>query len=401
MAYKRILKNEVIVRKAEDFGLIDSTKQYFIDGIIDMGATSVEIPDGGIYITGYNFNTSGLISTENNYTMFTSPVGGSGDVLFSDFHIDVSGISSKVYDLVSDNGFQAIEVDKVNYNNCTSLGEIDNYRQGLETGTGRFGGTPNLVLSGTWLGGYFIETSIVRSLIDGSYALYEEGVSFIMNSRFRSNQNIDLNTTVAFFDFTPSNFVNPNTVQLQNCIVTRNGVSNSGDLTIIPNMLSSDVESRWKGNSGLPNTFAGASSNITTEVATVVSAPLTFYDLAGTYTVDSLSHFDSPANGQLRHIGDDPKEYRVFVNGILDAGNGDEIDLKIVLWDDSASGFVDQKIVRRVVNNLQGGRDVAFFSFSSTVVLDQNDYIKLEVSNVSDTTNVTWELGSELIVEER
>ena len=164
-----------------------------------MGATSIEIPSGGINIKGYDFNISGLTSSENSYTMFTSPVGGSGDILWSDFKIEVTGTSSQVLDVVADTGFEAFEIDRINFNDCTSLGEIDNYRQGLETGTGRFGGTPNLILSGAWIGGYFIETSIVRSLTDGSYSLYEEGTAFTMASRFRSNQNIDLNTTVAFF----------------------------------------------------------------------------------------------------------------------------------------------------------------------------------------------------------
>ena len=248
-----------------------------------MGATSIEIPSGGINIKGYDFNISGLTSSENSYTMFTSPVGGSGDILWSDFKIEVTGTSSQVLDVVADTGFEAFEIDRINFNDCTSLGEIDNYRQGLETGTGRFGGTPNLILSGAWIGGYFIETSIVRSLTDGSYSLYEEGTAFTMASRFRSNQNIDLNTTVAFFDFQPSNFTNPSTIQLDNCIVTRNGVIDAGDATTIPNIAQSDIASIWRGNVGVSNTFIGGSLGLSTEVATTITVAGTFVDLAGTF----------------------------------------------------------------------------------------------------------------------
>ena len=167
------LDNRIIVKQASDFGTIDSTKEYFLDGVVDMGAVSIEIPIGGINIKGYDFNSSGLTSSENTYKMFTSPIGGSGDVLWSDFKIEVTGTASQILDIVSDDGNKAFEITRINFNNCTSLGEIDNYRQGLEVGTGRFGGTPNLIFSGAWSGGYFIDSSIVRGLTDGAYSLYE------------------------------------------------------------------------------------------------------------------------------------------------------------------------------------------------------------------------------------
>lgn len=85
---------------------------------------------------------SGLRFTDNNYTLFESDIGGSGDILEKDFFIEVSGTSSKVRDLTGASGFEAIESQRINYINCTSLGEINNSRQGLEEGTGRFGGTP-------------------------------------------------------------------------------------------------------------------------------------------------------------------------------------------------------------------------------------------------------------------
>lgn len=149
-------------------GNIDSTVEYFLDGIIDTGDTEIVVPANGINIKGYDFNISGLISSEPNYTMFVSPVGGSGDILWGFLKIEATGSGSKVLDVVSKDGLTAFEIDTVNFNNCSSLGEINGYRQGLETGTGRFGGTPELTLSGTWIGGYFIDTSIVRFLTDGN-----------------------------------------------------------------------------------------------------------------------------------------------------------------------------------------------------------------------------------------
>lgn len=391
---RKLLSNRVIVTQASDFGVVDSTKEYFLDGIIDMSGISIEVPSGGISIQGYNLEISGLTSSENNYTMFTSPIGGSGDFLAMDVFFTTSGTTSKVYDLVADTGGEAHEISRVNYTNCTSVGEIDGYRQGLESGTGRFGGTPNLILSGSWAGGYFIDVSIVRGLTDGAYALYEEGTSFLMESRFRSNQNIDLNATVAFVDFNTANFTNPSTLQLQGCQVTRNGVSDSSDTTIIPNITAADLKSDWIINNGIPNTFVGGQNDITTEVETTISVAGTFVDLAGTYTTSELQHFDSPANGQLRHLGDSPREYTFTSQFVLSTSANDEVDLRIVIFRDATTSFEDGRTIRRVINNLIGGRDVAYYVLESNIILNKNDYVKLQVANTAATSNITAELNS-------
>ena len=78
-----VLSKQVAVRSPEDLLNIDSTILYFIDGVVDMTGSgiSIEIPAGGFNVDGYNFNTSKIICTDPNYTLFTSPVGGSGDIL--------------------------------------------------------------------------------------------------------------------------------------------------------------------------------------------------------------------------------------------------------------------------------------------------------------------------------
>lgn len=383
-------------------GTIDSTKEYFLDGIIDMGATQIEIPSTGITINGFDFNTSGLTSSENSYTMFVNAVGGSGDVLWKDFKIEVTGTSSQVLDIEADTGFEAFEIDRINFNDCTSIGEIDGYRQGLETGTGRFGGTPNLILSGTWLGGYFIETSIVRSLTNGSYSLYEEGTSFVMNSRFRSNQNIDLPASASFIDFQSSNFTNPSTVQLTEMIISRAGVFDASDSNYTPNINKSDLVSNWSNNNGLPNTFEGGSIGVTTETATTINTIGVFETLTATlWTTNDLQHFDNPSGSQLRHLGNTPREYKIIADLTIDAGSNEVLTVRVVKYDDSAattSTVLDQT---RQVNALVGGRDVAFFSININTELDQNDYIYLEVANVTATTNVTVEVDSYYIIEQR
>ena len=403
IATGNFLDGVIVVRQASDFGVIDSTKVYWLDGVIDFSGTglSIEIPATGIYITGYNFDISGIICTDNNYTLFTSPAGGSGSILFNDFFLDISGANSKMYDIAGNTGFEAVEVDKLNFNNCTSLGSIANYRQGLETGTGRFGGTPELTLAGTWVGGYFIDTSIVRSLVAGSYSLYKAGVGFLMSSRFRSNQNIDLPTGVSFLDFANSNFVNPSTLQLEGCLITRNGVNDASDPLLTPNVTPAEIACAWSNNNGLPNTFVGGAISITTEAATAISTPGTFVDLAGTFTPSDLQHFDEPAEGQLRHLGTSPIEFSLAGQFVLESGSNNEVDLKVVIYRAATTSFEDGRTVRRVISNLQGGRDVAYFVLYDNIMLKQNDYVKLQVANVATTNNITAELDSYFTVGAR
>ena len=51
--------------------------------------------------------------------MFTSPAGGSGNVLGMDYAIEVTGAGSQVYNLVSDTGLEAFEFTRINYNDCS------------------------------------------------------------------------------------------------------------------------------------------------------------------------------------------------------------------------------------------------------------------------------------------
>ena len=397
------LSNRVVVTEASDLsGTLDSTKEYFIDGIVDMGSQSITLPQGGLSLTGYNFDVSKLISSAAGYTMFISPVGGSGNLIGKDYAIEVTGSGSQVYNLKSDTGFEAFEFARINYNNCESLGSIDNYRQGLEVGTGRFGGKPELELIGAWLGGYFIDTSIVRSLDDGAYTLFKAGTGFSMASRFRTNQNIDLPASASFFDFSPSNFVNPSTLQAMGVIVTRDGVFDSSDANITSNITASDLASSWTGNNGMPNTFEGGSVGVTTEAVTTINSIGVYEDLNATlWTALDLQHFDNPTGNQLRHLGNNPREFKVVADFTVVSGANDVLTLRLSKFDSSAASnsvVLDQS---RQVNALVGGRDVAFFSVNINVELDQDDFVFLEVANQTSTTDATAEVDSYFIVEAR
>jgi hypothetical protein len=175
---------------------------------------------------------------------------------------------------------------------------------------------------------------------------------------------------------------------------------------LTPNIAASDLASKWRGNSGLPNTFEGGELSITSETATTITTSLTsdptaFVDLAGTYTTLDLQHFDEPSNGQLRHLGQSPREFRVQGQLVIDCTANNEVDLKIAIFRSATTTFEDGKTIRRVINNLVGGRDVAYFVLDDNIILDQNDYVKLQVGNVGATNDITAELDSFFAVEAR
>jgi hypothetical protein len=407
------LTNRIVVNQSNKDttigGVIDSTKEYFIDGVIDLGTTQITVPSTGITLKGYSFDISGLTSSEDNYTMFVSAsVGGdgngSGNVLGSDYYIEVSGAASKVYELYSDTGFDAFEFQRINYINCTNLGDIYSYRQGLEEGTGRFGGSPSLTLHGTW-NGFRITTSIVRNLAGTmTEPLFKEGTLFQMTGRFLTDINVDLPTLGSLLDFDGVHFPNSGTLQLKGCEVTRDSAYNSADANITPNITSGALSSYWKGNNGLPNTYVGGTALIVLEAETTISVSGDYYPIAGTWLGRDLQHFEMiAAGGGLKHIGSTPREFEVTANLNIDGGANDELSVKVFQWDDSAGVEIelDYTLQRRPVNNFQGGRDVAFFIISVGVELDTDDIMYWRVSNDSDTTNVTLEGLSFIRIQER
>lgn len=394
--------NEVIIQSPSDLNTtIDPTKMYVIDGIIDLTGTgiSIEIPDGGMNMRGLGLGVSGIVCSDDNYTMFTSPVGGSGTIFGTQYYITTSGANSQVYDLTDANGFNAFEFNAVNYIDCTSLGEINGYRQGLEVGTGRLGGTPELTLSGSWGGGYRISTSIAFNMSSFT-SLFKAGTGFVYGGRFITDINCNMPATGALIDFSPSNVTNDESLILDGAYVQRQGVLDASDTTLYPNIDHTSVKSNWGNNTGLPNTQKYIKTVCTAEVVTNIASASTYYPLAGTMTVSDSVQFDAPVNGQIRLLTG---------NGLYDIsgtiqikGNaGDSVDIQVTRSTDGGSTFPE--VINHIgleIANLAGPNDFATYSINFSSSLKKNDRIRLEVENLTAARNVTMGAESFMIVTE-
>lgn len=330
--------------------------------------------------------------------MFISAVGGSGNVLGKDYSIEVTGAGSQVYDLVSATGFEAFEFQRINYNSCTSLGEISNYRQGLESGTGRFNGMPELTLTGAW-NGYRVETSIVRGASAGT-VLFKAGAGLTFSGRFITNINVDLPAAGSLADFAEANFTNDESLLIQGAFITRQGVINAKDANIMPNITKDSVKSNWQSNTGIGNTNKYTKASCTTEVATPIAAPTTYYPLLGTFTVDKQVHFDMPANGEFRLLTG-TGDYLVNGSLVLSGTANDNIAVRVTRSTDGGATYPEEiNHIERVINNLAGARDVAFIPISLVTPMDKNDRLRLEVENYTAARNVTMELDSFITISE-
>lgn len=399
----RHIRSQVIVQSARDLeGELDSSKFYFIDGRIDMGDQSIEVPVGGLFLGGTNLEVSRLTSTADNHTMFTSPPGGSGNLALAFCTFVESGANSQLLDVTAATGGEIFGMQNATFRNCASLGELTGFFQGIELVTTRLFGQPTLKLSGTWTGGYRVDASLIRFADAGmTSAFYQAGAGFSMASRFVSNANVDLPAAAALLDFSAANFPNSSTLLLAGMIVTREGVMNADDPTLTPNITEGELPCNWEANNGLPNTFVGARGDLSVEVLTPIITAGVFETLLGTFVASSEQHFDSPENGQYRHLGATPREFKITLDLTVASIQGQELILRVKKWDDSASSFVTVQDLFRPINTLPGGRNVAFMPLSVNTILDLNDYVFLEIANITTAANVTAELGGYFIVESR
>lgn len=342
---------------------------------------------------GTQSDLTGIGSTSDNFTLFRGV--GSGNVFLSNIYVSVTGSGSKVNDL-SNSGSSAYEMLSVNFYGCTSLGSLDGYRQLSMLNCGLFGGSPEITLSGS-MNGIFIDTCLASGLDSGfSGSLLKAGSGLTLASRFRSNMRVDLPSNASFCDFSTSNFLDSSLCQMNGGQYSRNGVVNSGDNNFFPTLDPDDLVCEWRDNNGLRNTHEGGKMEVTSESLTSIATSGVYYDAAGTWTASDLQHFSSPANGQLKNDGKNPQEFLISGSFIIDGGANDVVSIKVLKWNDADSVFEDVSVSSQQVLSIIGGRDVAIINILDAVTLEVDDYVKIQVANLSDTTNVTLENGSKI-----
>lgn len=311
-------ENEIIVRSKYDLidRTLDSSTTYIVDGSLTLlTGEYIEIPTGGLTLSGYGFNVSKIIKNVSGESIFTSQSGNSGDFITN--FIEYSSGDGSVFDIIDTDGTDAIELNDVNFVGCSSLGELNGYRQLTATTIGIYGCSDGFTLSGAWNGFKITNTNIFG--FGSSGTLIKEGTSLSFNNRMFLNLNLDLPTGAIITDLDATNFNSDKLLQINNTNVKLNGVlDDSNTPTLVPNITQSDARSYWSNNVGLYNTTTTNPPTLTypftiinpedTDDATLFYTPVAITvtsvasHISGTTNVVFNIGFSSTADGAITDV---------------------------------------------------------------------------------------------------
>lgn len=385
-----IFAKRIIVRTKEDLmGELDATAQYFIDGVIDMEGESIQVPTD-LQLYGMGFGVSKIISSQDNYTMFVN--GSAGNLFISFLDIEVTGANSKVFDVdnAAAGGFGAIEMNTVNFNNCTSLGTIKNYRQLLMTGCGLFGCADGVTFDGAWLGGARIDTTIIRSMSGGTVFKCTPTMTF--GSRLVSDVNIEVPSGVVGFEAIEANFPVDGTFELLGAIF-------SGAGTYITGVSGSSVKANFRDNKGILNTLIGGESNNNSDTLTTISGVSTYTDLLMTTSSRNLAHFSESA-GVFTYLSSTPIRIAVQAVMSLAGSNNNVARVKLRHWDDSSGSYVDVTTAAATLNGGGSADRAENMPIQATVEMEVNDRLEWQIQNETNSNNITLLSDSNIILSE-
>ncbi|RTY80670.1 hypothetical protein EKL97_10420 [Flavobacterium sp. LS1P28] len=249
------LKEVVVQNKSQLLGNLSSDVLYLIDGSFSLTAgETIVVPVGGLNIMGYSFDASRIASYGvANHTIFTSPAGGSGNLIIHNIAFNATGTGAKVFDIIDVDGTHAVEMVTVNFEGCKSIGKLKNYRQGTGITIGFYGCADGLMLSGTWTGFKLTNTNCFGFGATGT--LFKKDVDTYFSNRLYLEINADFQTGCKLADFEASNFSLNELFQINASILKYNGTINDANATaVIPNIKANDVKCLWRSNVGLPDT---------------------------------------------------------------------------------------------------------------------------------------------------
>lgn len=382
--------NTVIVKSQDDLIGIDSTKNYMLDGFIDI-TTPIIIPIGGISISGLNGarDTCGLRTSGNNVTIFSTASGSySGNVVLESCTIEASGTGCKVFDLDNDGNSNAIDIVGVNFVDCTSLGSLTDYRQLLIDTAGFIGISDGLTFNGTW-SGVAILSSIAISF--PAATLLKAGTGFTIGN-VRSDINfLSVNSSAVLCDFSASNITTKGGLSLTNVRTTATNP--------LPNISGSSVYARFRNCQGFRNTYVGARYVISSETATTISGTSVPVKIAGTTTYSDEQWFTHTTNNAFVYDGNQTIDVSIQGHLSISGTNGDVANVYVRQWDDSASSYIDLSETGGDTMNSAGKVEgIVFFGYGR---LDNNDRIEIWVENETAARNFTAKLNGIVSVTER
>lgn len=289
--------NEVVVRSKYDIinRVLSSSITYIIDGALTLlTGEYIEVPAGGLTITGYGFNASSISKNISGQSIFISPAGNSGDFISKDISY-YPGFGT-VFNLTDATGSHAIELNDINFQGVTgsALGVFNGYRQFTGTTCGFYGLSDGLTLEGNWSGFKLTNSNIIGFGASGT--LFKKGASTIFNNRLYIDLNIQVATGSKICDFAPANFTNDKSLQVVNCYAKVNGVIDpTTTASTFPNITETSSKAYFVNNIGVKNSnitpYGMSTANMLTYADDTVAAAGGIVQVGETYIESSTGYF--------------------------------------------------------------------------------------------------------------
>jgi hypothetical protein len=388
-------KNAIYVNDSSQLsGPLDSNKVYILDGVIDMGTDSIVVPEGGLNLGGLGFGISLLTSTENNYTLFvTNGTTYSGDLFLTDMDITVSGTGSKVFELDNNENFNAIEWSTTNFINCTSLGTLTDYRQGLSRNVAWISCSDGLTMAGAWAGGWAaVDSIVVGAPLTG--VLFRAGAGLLIGGSFRTDMNIlQLGTAGGIFcDFSPANITLDGGFSVSN-------LRANPDANNFPNMPNTSVKARYRDCAGVRNTYVGASGTITASVETVITTSGIYYSMEGSLSVDEPTWLILFEDAGIEFNSDITTAFHLSGSFSFSGPNNQILSLKLYKYTAATTTWAAASPAFQVtLNAADRAENVSFGTF---VDMTKGDRLEFRIANIGATGNITALLGGQVRLSER
>lgn len=390
------LNTEVPVRNASDLaGPLDSSKIYVLDGNIDLGAGSINVPEGGLIFRGTDTDTAMLSSSSS---IFTTEGAYSGRLKL----MNLTLMSPAVFDIDGTGGpvvGSEVTCKGVNFLLCQTLGEIRGYRQGLWSDIGVIACDDGVTLSGTWSGGFASLTSITLDLGLANGTLFKAGNDLTMAGSFRSDMNaIGLSENDVFCDFSPANI-------LADAGFSMEGVRTGPNcLNPFPNIPPSSVKASFKGvkGVGVSDTYVGGEFIVTGDGTTTITEADTLYQITATGTGQNLDWTQVSNTNAIEYLSSQSSSVSIDGSLSFSGGNNDQMALQVRQWDDSAGAYVNvgPEYTATLNGGLLGTR-AENLAFKATATLNQGDRIEIWIKNKSDASDIATLAGGEFSVTER
>ena len=357
---------------------------YIIDGAIDLGDQSIKVPAGGLQIAGLGFDVSSITA---NGPVFTRNGTYSGNLQCADLTLT----SPSVFDLDNAENGGAIECVSVNFLNCDSLGTLSAYRQGLFNGIGAIFCDDGVIMDDVWAGGFAAIDSIIIGGMTGS--LFKAGPSLTVGGSFRSNINaLQISAAGSVCDFAPSNILSDGGFSMTDVRVG-NGANG------FPNMPHGSVKARFRNCQGQANTYPGIQYSFTNVATTVITAANTLAKLAGVTTVADAQWFSMTGNNQATYASAQPIDVEIKCVVTITGNNADQVEIVIRQWDASAGVYLNLSQSGAATLNAAGRAEgIASFAYASIAT---NDRIEVWIRNLTNSNNVTAQIGGLIGVTER